>query len=111
MPRNMSFSATLEAVRTRRKTVTRRQGWDHLKPGDELWAVEKAMGLKKGEKIKRICLIRVVHVDRLPIDLIDQEDVYREGFDTTPEAFVRFYCRFNKVAPSDLCTRIEFEYI
>src|ERR1035437_2744663 len=61
--RNISFTLTTAAVRERRKTVTRRLGWtDKLKPGDILQAVEKAQGLKKGEHVKPICLIRVVSV-------------------------------------------------
>ena len=58
--RNISFSMTTEAVRRREKTVTRRLGWWNLKPGTVLQAVEKAQGLKKGEHVKPICLIRVV---------------------------------------------------
>jgi len=44
MPRCMSFSMTTDAVRNRTKTVTRRLGWNFLKPGDLLWAVEKGWG-------------------------------------------------------------------
>ena len=62
--RNMSFSMTTEAVRRREKTVTRRLGWWNLQPGTILQAVEKAQGLKKGEHVKPICLIRVVSVTR-----------------------------------------------
>lgn len=58
MPRNMSFSITTDQVRNREKNVTRRNGWWFLKSGDIVNAVEKTMGLKKGEKIKRICQIR-----------------------------------------------------
>ena len=47
MPRNMSFAMTTEQIRARTKTVTRRFGWWFLKAGDQVWAVEKAMGLKK----------------------------------------------------------------
>lgn len=112
MPRNMSFSATLEQFRDRTKTVTRRKGWMWVKPGDELWGVEKAMGLKMGEKIKRLGLIRVVSVRREPVYKIGQEDCAREGFPHfMPSQFVQLYCRMNHCKPGDLCTRIEFEYL
>ena len=107
----MSFAMSTEAMYEQRKTVTRRQGWQNLQPGTLLWAVEKGMGLKKGERVRKIGLLRVVHVDRLPIHAIDQRDVDLEGFDVTPEVFIRFYCRANKVTPDDLCTRIEFEHV
>lgn len=48
MPRNMSFTLTIEQMRARTKTVTRRKGWAFLKPGDLVWAVVKGMGLKPG---------------------------------------------------------------
>jgi len=49
--RNMSFAMTTKQVRNQTKTVTRRFGWWFLKAGDIVQPVEKAMGLKKGEKI------------------------------------------------------------
>ena len=42
---------TQDQVRRRFKRVTRRLGWRNLKVGDVLCGVEKAMGLKAGEKI------------------------------------------------------------
>ncbi len=60
MPRNMSFAITTEQMRNRTKTVTRRNGWWNLKPGDIVNACVKCMGLKPGEKIERICQIRIV---------------------------------------------------
>ncbi len=65
MPRNMSFSMTTAQFRARTKTVTRRLGWWNLKPGDVIMGVEKAMGLKKGEKVKRLGRIRIVRCSRL----------------------------------------------
>ena len=46
----MSFMLTTNQIIDETKDVTRRNGWENLKPGDRLRAVEKAMGLKKGEK-------------------------------------------------------------
>jgi len=53
MPRNMSFMLTTAQYCARTKDVTRRLGWANLKPGDMFNGVEKAMGLKKGEKINK----------------------------------------------------------
>lgn len=52
MARRMSCSLTIDAVRERRKTVTRRQvdTWTTLKAGDCLTLIEKGMGLPKGAK-------------------------------------------------------------
>ena len=113
MPRNMSFALTTDQVRNQTKTVTRRQGWRWLEVGTLLQPVEKAQGLKKGEKVKRIGgLIRVVSVRAQTINWITERDVIREGFlEMTPDEFVEMYCRANKVPPDDVCNRIEFEYV
>ena len=120
--RNISFSMTTEQVRRREKTVTRRLGWSDLKPGTILQAVEKAQGLKKGEHVKPICLIRVVSVKREQADAIlnygpDGWDVVsdetaREGFpNLTPWQFLEMFCRVNGCGHLTLVTRIEFEYV
>lgn len=119
MPRNMSFSMTTEAVRNRTKTVTRRLGWGNLKPGDLLWAVEQGMGLKKGEKVKRLGLIRVVSVMQEDIyDVMDygQDEMVREGFPSlTPGGFWEMFLRANGWLRSHTLlhpvNRIEFEYV
>jgi len=59
MPRNMSFAMTTEQFIARTKTVTRRFGWWFLREGDIVCGVEKAMGLKRGEQIKRLGLTGV----------------------------------------------------
>jgi len=129
----MSFSMTTGAIRDGSKTVTRRLGWYFLKPGDVLWAVEKGMGLKKGEKVKRLALIRVVSAEREDLDYLlgpycyPQTDggrfdaaaeIVREGFPgMTPTEFVEMFCRANGLefkppywAPWPV-NRIEFEYV
>jgi len=109
MPRMISFSATKPQFIDGSKTVTRRTGWKSLKSGDILCAVEKAMGLKKGETVKRLGLIRVVSVRREPVSAILPADVAAEGFpNMLREDFIDFYCKLNKCKPSDLCARIEF---
>lgn len=41
--RNMSFALTKRQVLERTKTVTRRLGWEKLRPGDLVRAVEKGV--------------------------------------------------------------------
>lgn len=112
MPRNMSFMLTVEQIRNQTKTVTRRQGWTFLKKGDILNACVKCMGLKKGEKVEKICQIKVKSVRRERILSITKEDCILEGFpDYSIDDFIDMYCTHNKVGWTDLCTRIEFEYV
>jgi len=112
MPRNMSFSLTTDQIKNRTKTVTRRNGWWFLKSGDIVNAVEKAMGLKKGEKIKRICQIRIISTWAEPLSAITGDDVEKEGFsDWTPEEFVAMYSKHNRCLDTDPVNRIAFEYV
>jgi len=112
MPRNMSFALTTEQVRDRKKHVTRRCGWWFLKPGEIVNAVEKAMGLRKGEKIARICQIRIVATRPERLDGITDADVLLEGFELlSPEEFVDLYARVNRCAADAIVNRIEFEYL
>lgn len=109
----MSFALTTPQILNQTKTVTRRQGWLHLKPLDQVQPVNKCMGLKFGESPVKLGMpIQIVSVRREPISGITQEDVTREGFpDWTPEQFIQMYCKHNKCQPDDLCTRIEFTYL
>lgn len=112
--RLISFSMTTAAFVEGRKTVTRRVGWVNLRPGDRLMAVEKGQGLKKGEKVVRLGEIEVVSVRQERLDAITAEDVAREGLDgaTTPDDFVRLFCKGNKFARGDTqVTRIEFRKV
>ncbi len=110
--KNMSFSITTAQMYQGTKDVTRRMGWNSLKTGDQIMAVEKGMGLKKGEKIKRIYPIRIVSVTREPTNAISRADVVREGFpDWTPAQFVEMFCKHNKCQPDTIINRIEFERI
>lgn len=113
MPRNMSFKLTVEQIKNKTKTVTRRQGWYFLKPGDVVQPVEKSQGLKKGEKVKKIGgLIRIVSTRPEIICAIEAEDCIKEGFpDYRPRQFISMYCAANNVNPLDDCNRIEFEYV
>lgn len=116
----MSFALTTEQIRNKTKTVTRRMGWLHLKAGELIRPVKKCQGLKKGEKIEPIGpVIRIVDVRREPLDrmLLDHlygwEENAREGFSPimSPGEFVGMFMRANGCKPTDLVTRIEFEYV
>lgn len=112
MARNMSFAMTTDQIRARTKTVTRRFGWWFLKPGDEVRAVKKAMGLKKGEKIEPLAIVRIVSTRAEPLNAITQADVIKEGFpEWTPSQFVKILIDHYKVAPAATVNRIEFEYL
>jgi hypothetical protein len=77
--RNISFSATTEQVRARRKHVTRRFSkrpgsfWKRLIPDERLMAIEKGQGLRRGETVKRIGPIIVLTAEAEPLDEIIRE--------------------------------------
>lgn len=113
--RNMSFSKTTEQVRARTKTVTRRFGWWDLKPGTKLWAVEKSRGLKKGEKVVRICQIEVVRAWKEQVQDVQlyPNDVELEGFPhLNAGEFIEILC--GEISSDILIrevNRIEFKYL
>lgn len=111
--RNMSFSMTTPQFLDGTKDVTRRNGWWKLKAGDKVMAVEKAMGLKKGEKIKPLGMIEIVSVRLERLDEITQEDVVREGFpEMTRQEFCKFFMRgHNGVMLDSFINRIEFKKV
>ncbi len=112
MPRNMSFAMTTSQFIDGSKDITRRFGWWFLKPGDKVWAVEKAMGLKKGEKIKRLGLIEIITTRAEPLNAITQDDCRREGFGNfTPQHFVEMLQDHYGCEPDAICNRIEFKRI
>ena len=112
---NMSFMLTAPQILSRTKTITRRLGWRTLKPGVQIAACRKCMGLKKGEKIERLAVLRIVSVSRESLDTIlirGEEECAAEGFpDMSPAEFVAFFCASHKGCPPyGMVTRIEFEY-
>lgn len=110
--RNISFALTETQFRARTKTVTRRLGWETLKPGALLCGVRKAMGLKPGEKIVRLGVIRVVSVRREPLSAITKEDCAREGFpELGPVEFIEMFKHHMGCMAFETVTRIEFEYV
>tara|TARA_R110000868_G_scaffold153649_1_gene379221 strand:- start:294 stop:668 length:375 start_codon:yes stop_codon:yes gene_type:complete len=123
MPRNISFSITTEQVLNRTKTVTRRAGWERLKIGEILNGCKKCMGLQPGEKIERLCKIRVTALRREKLRAMTDAPEYGfretalEGFPAgdpkhDPAEFVAMFCRSHSgVTPESTITRIEFEYV
>ncbi len=114
MPRNMSFALTTEQIKNRTKTVTRRFGWLFLKPGDEVYAVEKSLGLKKGEKIVHLAHLRILSAQQEPLNNITYRECGYEGFPHyTPGQFINMLRNHykKKIDSSELINRIEFEYI
>jgi len=126
MPRLMSVAFTEDAVRDRRKTVTRRKGWTFLKPGDQLTLCRKVMGRKKGEPLVRIAEVEVVSVRRESLGSLgpcvchpDGRGCYpalemeREGFPgLDPVEFVRrYFTEAQSIGPTDDVTRIEWRYL
>ena len=113
--RNMSFSETTEQVRNKTKTVTRRDGWWFLKPGDRVQAVEKAMGLKKGEKVKKLHVIEIVSVRPEQLNAIldyPYGETAKEGFpDMDAWSFVCLLRKITKKNVTHTVNRIEFRYL
>lgn len=128
MPRLMSVAYTEQQVRDHLKTVTRRNGWKFLKPGDRLTLCSKVMGRKPGEPLDRIAEVEVVSVLREPLaslgkcacwDTHERGTTYseiemtREGFPgMDPREFVRkFFIDAQGLSPDAEVTRIEFRYL
>lgn len=110
--RLISFALTTRQFLDGSKDVTRRLGWKFLRPGDRLLAVEKAMGLAKGQHPLPLGVIEILSNETVPLESIPPADVAREGFgDWTPRQFVAFFCREMKVAPDQAVQRIEFRRI
>lgn len=111
--RNMSFSKTTQQIKDRTKTVTRRWGWWDLKDGERMCAVEKAMGLKKGEKINRLCVIEILNTCPAPLCNITKAECVFEGFpDSEPFELAALLIDMRpKKCKYDHPNRIAFKYI
>lgn len=124
--RLISCSLTEKQVRAGTKDVTRRLGWQHLKPGDRLMFCQKVMGRRKGEPLVKIRAIEVVDVRRERLDVLIEvsrgknlwtdyaiSECRREGFpQMTPAQFVRFFCESHPgCTQATTITRIEFKYL
>jgi hypothetical protein len=126
MSRLMSVAHTTDAVRDRRKTVTRRLGWTFLKAGDRLTLCRKVQGRKPGEPLERLAEVEVVDVRREPLFAITDADVDREGVpadvfalddheatcsDCRRWGWVDWFCETFGVRANDDVTRIEWRYL
>lgn len=117
----MSFMLTTDQIRARKKFVTRRMGWKNLKFGDKLYAVEKCMGLKKGEKIVRLqpFPLQVIASRWESLSMLVENIDYGifemnlEGFpDMDPADFIALFLHTHKGAtPKSLVHRIQFIYL
>lgn len=132
--KNMSFFLTTQQFIDNKKEVTRRTGWSTLTPGEHFMAVEKAQGLGKGGKIRRlgecICISNspepLEDIIKRPIRVDDQfadegghgylkPEVEREGLPRmAPEEFVEMFCKANKakkITPQSVINRIVFKRV
>lgn len=112
----MSFSHTQEQIVAGTKTVTRRTGWQWLRPGDRVLPVNRLPYLPGSITLRPPLRIVNVRRERLDALLADREygraECVREGFpELEPEAFIELVCRINRgCTPKTELTRIEFEY-
>jgi hypothetical protein len=108
----MSFSLTTAQFLDGSKTITRRLGWDKLRPGDHFMAVEKSQGLKRGEHVRK--LGECVCVSNVPMRLheISEADVNREGFPNLDAlGFIAMFCKAMRCDKDYLVNRIEFRRV
>ena len=121
--RNMSFALTTAQIMEGTKTVTRRLGWLHARPGQQLRPVRKCMGLRPGEKLDVLRdPLHIVSVRREPLRRMTDDleygfaEVTLEGFAGHPDyghpaAWVAMFCATHKgCTPETVITRIEFAY-
>lgn len=103
---------TIEQIRNKTKTVTRRLAWWDLNPGEIIKAVERTRGLKKGEKINQLALIRIISIREEPLNIVNEDELIKEGFpEMTTTEFITMLSEYYKVPPSTSFNRIEFEYV
>ena len=131
MSRLMSVAMTVDAVRERRKTVTRRKGWwldkngrRILKPGDRLTLCEKVQGRKPGEPLVRLAEVEVVDVRREELSAVagpyatgvdgrtTWPEVEAEGFPGMhPTEFMQRFFDPQGIGVMDEVTRIKWSYL
>lgn len=118
--RNMSFAMTTPQFLDGSKDVTRRFGWWNVKPGQQLCAVQKGMGLKPGETIKRLGIIEIVTARGEPLNTMTEnldygfEELRREGYPfgiQWPSQFVERLATHYRVPVTTLVNRIEFKRV
>lgn len=121
--RNMSFALTTGQIQAGTKSVTRRLGWLHAKPGDLIRPVRKCMGLKPGERLEVLRdPVVIVSLRRELLRAMTDDIEYGlrecelEGFGDHPiyrwpSEFIKMFCSTHKgCTPDTVVTRIEFSY-
>lgn len=68
------------------------------------------MGLQ-GKPLVRLAVVKVVSVRREPLHAIDDEDVWREGFNMPAHEFIEMFCSHMGGDRWQEVTRIEFRYV
>lgn len=117
MSRLMSVALTEAAVVARKKTVTRRLGWEYLESGDRLTLCRKVQGRRRKdgtvEPLVRLAEVEVVSVRRERLEDMPLADLAREGFPqwTAVRQFVEFFCTSMRCSPNTEVTRIEWRYL
>ena len=107
----MSCALTTPQVELRIKTVTRRIGWGFLKAGDMIQLVEKCQGLKKGQKVRKLAVVKIVSTGWEPLDAITQEECDKEGFsEMSPSQFIKMFMAHNRCERGTPVNRIEWTY-
>lgn len=117
--RRMSFPHSAPEVLDRLQTVTRRVGWRSLEPNDLIEAVEKTRGLKQGEPVRVLALLRVRDVRVEPLSRLTDDPGYaedelpREGLPCwSTNHFIARFLRTHRLKTADVdVTRIEFDYV
>lgn len=97
------------------KTVTRRLCSDN--PRSPWWKekcgyrIGQIFTINPGRGIPNVGHARVVKVDRVTVEVLDEEEARREGFDSS-RAFAEVLLAINKSIPPDaLMWRVEFELV
>jgi hypothetical protein len=116
--KNISFALTESQFLDGTKDVTRRLGWQTVKPGQRLMACQKCQGLRPGETIVRLGEIEILSVRRETLNCMIVRPRYgkieaaREGFPhLTGAEFVALFIRHMRVEPTKIITRLEFRRI
>lgn len=111
---------TIDAVRDRTKTVTRRHPntWQALKPGDRLTLIEKGMGLPKGSRQVVLAEVEIVDVRVETLRHVNDAECRREGLPLmSAEEFREFWAESHgyRSGVAGLwnipCRRIEWRYL
>lgn len=122
MPRLMSVAMTVDAVRGRRKRVTRRAGWTFLRKGDVVTLCPKVQGRRPGQPLERLVDVEIVDVHPEPLGLMlpswgrpnyGAQEVALEGFPgMDPAEFVRqYFTEPQGLGEDDSVNRIEWRYL